>query len=385
MDSRSHKALLAGLHAGLVIFYVFIAYLYYSTITDPGAKTKVPVGGDFINIWLGAKLTLEGRAGIIYDFRQYYEAQKAAFGANIEPHVFPYPPFFLLFITVFGLLPYGLSCIAWLTGTFALSAWALRGFGRQGLGIVLLLALAPASYVNAIGGQNGFLSAALFIGGLALLTNRPVISGVLFGLLTFKPHLGLLIPLALIIRREWKAFAAAAATTLVLIGLGAAIFGVDMLRDYFGAIAYQGRVVREWSGLFLMMMPSAFMAVQRLDGPLWLSWGLQGVMAALAVALVIRVWKCSAHADIRGAALLIAAIALTHYVLVYDMTLTAAALVLLYPYMKGKTDAALALALWTMPLFIIFLNALRIPVGPLGLLGGLLLTLRCAQRHSATA
>lgn len=385
MDSRSHKALLAGLHAGLVIFYVFIAYLYYSTITDPGAKTKVPVGGDFINIWLGAKLTLEGRAGIIYDFRQYYEAQKAAFGANIEPHVFPYPPFFLLFTTVFGLLPYGLSCIAWLAGTFALSAWALRGFDRQGLGIVLLLALAPASYVNAIGGQNGFLSAALFIGGLALLTNRPVISGVLFGLLTFKPHLGLLIPLALIIRREWKAFAAAAATTLVLIGLGAAIFGVDMLRDYFGAIAYQGRVVREWSGLFLMMMPSAFMAVQRLDGPLWLSWGLQGVMAALAVALVIRVWKCSAHADIRGAALLIAAIALTHYVLVYDMTLTAAALVLLYPYMKGKTDAALALALWTMPLFIIFLNALRIPVGPLGLLGGLLLTLRCAQRHSATA
>lgn len=46
--------------------------------------------------------------------------------------------------------------------------------------------------------QNGFLSAGLFGGALVLLERRPVLAGALFGLLTYKPHLGLLVPIVLI-------------------------------------------------------------------------------------------------------------------------------------------------------------------------------------------
>ena len=80
-------------------------------------------------------------------------------------------------------------------------------------GRTLLLALAtPAVFVNAVGGQNGTWTAALFGGGLGLLDRRPIIAGSLLGLLIYKPQLGILIPIALLAGRRWQALAAAAAT-----------------------------------------------------------------------------------------------------------------------------------------------------------------------------
>ena len=43
---------------------------------------------------------------------------------------------------------------------------------------------------------------------LVLLDARPVLAGVLFGLLAYKPQFGLLIPLVLIATGRWKTFAA---------------------------------------------------------------------------------------------------------------------------------------------------------------------------------
>ena len=60
------------------------------------------------------------------------------------------------------------------------------------------LALAPACLINAVGGQNGFLTAALFLGAILLSTAGRSLAGVLFGLLTFKPHLGFVLPFVLL-------------------------------------------------------------------------------------------------------------------------------------------------------------------------------------------
>jgi hypothetical protein len=45
-----------------------------------------------------------------------------------------------------------------------------------------------------------------------VLERRPYLAGSLFGLMIFKPQLGLLLPVALIAGRQWRVFAAAAAT-----------------------------------------------------------------------------------------------------------------------------------------------------------------------------
>src|SRR5439155_11071977 len=75
---------------------------------------------------------------------------------------------------------------------------------------------APASMLNLLTGQNGHFTAALLGGGLMLLERRPLLAGVCFGMLAYKPQLALLLPIALAVTGRWRAFAAAAATTGIL-------------------------------------------------------------------------------------------------------------------------------------------------------------------------
>ena len=66
-----------------------------------------------------------------------------------------------------------------------------------GRGVLLLALASPAVLINAVGGQNGTWTAALLGGGLSLLERRPYLAGGLFGMMIYKPHLALLLPVAL--------------------------------------------------------------------------------------------------------------------------------------------------------------------------------------------
>ena len=90
-------------------------------------------------------------------------------------------------------------------------AWLGERFGWWVIGAF------PAVFSNIGHGQNGFLSAALMGGGALWLGSRPVLAGVCFGAMIWKPHLGLVIPVALIAARRWTTFAAAAVTALALV------------------------------------------------------------------------------------------------------------------------------------------------------------------------
>ena len=113
-------------------------------------------------------------------------------------------------------LPYGAALAAWQAVTLGFISWRsarfvspsprLRREGRDECAsprgseswTALLLAVAfPAVLVNLGHGQNGFLTAALLGGALAMLDRRPIVAGILFGLLAYKPQFGLMIPLVL--------------------------------------------------------------------------------------------------------------------------------------------------------------------------------------------
>lgn len=83
----------------------------------------------------------------------------------------------------------------------------------------------PTVFVNAVSGQNGFLSTAALLGGMSLLARRPFVAGPVLGLLSLKPQLALLLPVALLAGREWRAIAGGivsfvALTLLAVIALG---------------------------------------------------------------------------------------------------------------------------------------------------------------------
>ena len=65
----------------------------------------------------------------------------------------------------------------------------------------------------AAGREDRFWAAVCVAGGAALiafalvqLDRRPVLAGILFGLLAYKPQFGLMIPLVLIATQRWRAF-----------------------------------------------------------------------------------------------------------------------------------------------------------------------------------
>src|SRR4029078_5196973 len=92
-----------------------------------------------------------------------------------------------------GFMPYAVGLAFWLIAGWLVFYAALRAAIPQGPALLVAFAT-PAVFVNTVNGQNGTWTAALFGGGLMLLERWPVLSGVLFGLLIYKPHLWLLIP-----------------------------------------------------------------------------------------------------------------------------------------------------------------------------------------------
>ena len=164
--------------------------------------------------------------------RQIHASRRAArrlrLGASRRPHStsstairkggfypWPYPPSFLFVAATLATAPVFLSMLTWTLATFAAFAAAIARISSSRRDMLLMLAT-PAAWLNLYIGQNGALTAALIGFGLILLPARPVAAGICIGLLSVKPHLGLLIPVALLAGGYYRAFASAAVTVVAL-------------------------------------------------------------------------------------------------------------------------------------------------------------------------
>src|ERR1700679_444181 len=81
----------------------------------------------------------------------------------------------------------------------------------------------------AIGSRaSGFLPAALLGAALVTLARRPLLAGILLGLLVYKPQYGLMLPIVLAVSGRWRCFAAAAATVVLVTIATTLTFGVSV-------------------------------------------------------------------------------------------------------------------------------------------------------------
>lgn len=347
-------------------------------------------GRDFVNLWTAGRLIGEGRALEVFDPPRFMAAHHRLFSPRLPFHFWSYPPPALLLAAPFALAPgYFAGLAAWtLAGWLLLlpAARAMLGPERSRAESALLLAC-PAVAVNIGLGQNGALTAALLLGGLALMESAPLGAGALLGLLVFKPQLALLLPVMVLAGRRWRVMAGAAASGLAVVALATALFGAESWRAFLeGAAPMQGAMLRSGRGPFVGMMTSVFMAGRLLGWP-W-TWALaaEAPFAALAVWLVWRAWRDGAGTPVQRAALLCAATFLaTPQAFNYDLIPVAfAALVLLRPGGAPRAawtwslDALVVLAAWALPAAMLWLGVeLKIPVAPPVLT---LLALRLAWR-----
>lgn len=288
-----------------------------------------PFGGDFVSFYTASQLALAGKAVEVYSIEAHAAAQRALFGDGVGYMAFFYPPTFLLLCLPLGLVAYVWSVLGWLIATLAAYALVMRRYAGGALDLVPILAFSGV-YITLVVGQNALLSTALMGLGAWLLPRRPALAGLAFGLLCYKPHLGLLIPFALLAAGQWRAIFAAAATVITMVGLSVAVFGTS---TWLAFLAGSGQAVlmMETSDIgFGRMIMSFFGAVQMLNGPVWLGYGLQAISAlGVILTVVMLAWRVR---DLAGVAVLIPAgtVLITPFLLAYDLTLLAIPLIWLY-------------------------------------------------------
>ena len=278
--------LIAGLWlVGLVPAVLLIAQDWSQSHEMLIADQRVMIGRDFVNLWVGGKMAWGGMLDSLYDPSAYLAAARSWF-AGLGRHNFSYPPQSLLLGMPLAMLPYPAALAVWTAGTGALFWCAARPFMR-GLPAWLAL-LTPAALVNIWAGQYGFLAGALWLFAFTAIDRNKGRSGIAAGLLTIKPHLGLLIPLIWIVRRRWQAIGVAVATTAAIVIVSGLVFGFDLWSDYLIKAPAAQRAVLTAPGdhLFFHMMPTTFAALRGQAEP----WPMlaQAVTAIIALALVWR-------------------------------------------------------------------------------------------------
>lgn len=337
-----------------------------------------PIGTDFIAFWTASQIALSGSPAKVYDVATHLAAQRAAFGGSslhLEP--FLYPPVFLLVCLPLALLSYGWALLVWLTLTGALMLAALGRFARDNLATVLSF---PALWLNVAHGQNGFLTTALLAGGAAYLETRPVLAGVLFGGLIYKPHFLPMVLVVLLARWRLRAALAVAGSATALCGLSMAVFGIDTWRGFGAGSALARRELEEGLAGYYKMQ-SLFAAVRLFGGSVTAAYAAQGLLAVLAAATLA--WICRRADDPRaiGAALASAALLASPYLLVYDLVLLAIPLLWVWQTalrtgFLSWEKAVLAMAFFTPMIASETAYWLHIPLTPIALLAAFGLVVR---------
>jgi hypothetical protein len=269
--------------------YVMLALLWVVLSRDGIDPAGKPLGADFINFYAASDLALHGRLVDAYDIGRMEAAEQAIVPAA-QGQVVPwqYPPTFALMMLPLALLPYGVSFVLFMIATAALYLWLIHAILPDRRAVVTALAF-TAVLVNGLGGQNGFLSAALLGGGLILLETRPIAAGVLLGLLTYKPHLGLLVPFVLVAGGYWRTIAAAVITSALFALLAWLDFGNESWLAFWRLLPVAGDYLR--SGVLPWdKMASVFAAARLLGASVTVATALHAIVAIVVAALCLLVW-----------------------------------------------------------------------------------------------
>jgi len=331
-DASSHRGWITERRARLYPVIVLVGYLLgavgWVAVSRDGIDPRgVPLGGDFIDFYAAGKLADQGKADDAYQVEQICSAEQRVNPANHRCFPFFYPPPYLLIMAPLAALPYWAAFAVFMgVGAAFYLFVCYRILPDRGTAPTALAS--GASYVNAIGGQNGFATTALLGGGLLLLEVQPIWAGLLFGLLLIKPHLALLLVPALMVGRYWRAIAASAATALALFALSDLAFGFDSWRAFILSLPLAGAYSAS-GALPLDKMVSVFAALRVLG--LSPSSALAVHIPVAAAVAVLTLWQWRGQSDFRGKATLLAAATplISPYFYDYDLVLLALPIALL--------------------------------------------------------
>ena len=287
----------------------------------------LPKFGDFFALWSYGKIVASHPGSDLYNTGTLHALQVALGMQESAHNPFPYPPTAILLFRPLALLPYQTDYVVWTLGTLALFVWAVVATcSRLAISIIGVI-VAPVTISCIASGQTGFLAAALLIAGLRLVGSRPILSGVLIGLLAYKPQMAMLVPIAFVAAGCWRAFAAACVTVSVLAAIPTVAYGFGIWTHWIAMLpAYSDAFDRDLVGMRLKPTIMANLQIAGVALPI-----AKAVQGLAAVAVAVLVWRCFRRnaGRLATAALLVGTVLATPHAFIYDFPIIAAAMALL--------------------------------------------------------
>jgi hypothetical protein len=343
----------------LVVNVVYLATSWVQGSWLIGAD-GTPIFNDFVTIWAAGKMALAGHAAQAYDWAQLKPVDESIVGPVSGYLVWPYPPTFLLAAAALALLPYVTAFLVWVLGTFIAYLAIIRTIIGDRVGYFLAAAF-PAVIANVVVGQTAFVSASLIGGALIFMDTQPIWAGVLLGLLTYKPHLGLLFPIALAVSGRWRVFITAGIVAALMGAVSWAVFGGESWLAFTAGIGHSlvSDSAADWG-----KMQTASGLVRALGGGDVLAWSAQIGVTVIAAGAVAALWRGSVAYEIKAAALGVATLLAAPHLLTYDLVILAVPLAFLFRL--GRAHGFLSYELSGMGLaclLILIFPVVQAPVG----------------------
>lgn len=374
LDARPHdpaadsRSLLQAFAILSTAFVVMAAVRYGSGISwvdqFPRDATTLVVGRDFLNFWMYGLAAATPDPGRFYDPAIYNGALAALLGPDYPGQNWSYPPSVMLVAAPFAALSYLPALACWTAAGVLLFVVVVRSDLKDWRAL-LAVVLSPAAVFCLMSGQSSFVTAAMLIAIFAWLDRRPIAAGVLIGLLTLKPQLGLFVPVMLIASGRWKVLAVATATTMAIVGATTAAFGPQAWIDFVVmGIPVQNIVLADPDLIGTPFRPTIF-ATMRLVGATYpVAMAVQACFSALAIGAVVWAFRFRRRADPHGLAALFFACSVfgSPYLQSYDLLPMTFAIVVLLA--TGRLDASgrvLARLVFWLPLIQAGLGSLHVP------------------------
>jgi alpha-1,2-mannosyltransferase len=359
--------LVVGGAASLYAWAVVISTVHY-----PGAigLNYNAFGTDYMVFHTAISLALHGDVATLYDPDRFTALLNRLFhgylSENLEYRPWIYPPSFLPLLLPFSLMGFVLSYVLFQLVTAAAMMGGVRAaiaqtwprqIGTRKLAdwVGFAVLACPAASISFVMGQCSFLIVALLAAGVGLLDRRPLLAGLMFGLLSFKPQFFLMVPVVLLARSAWRASFMAAATVLVMAAASLILFGPGIWTGWFEAIARTtSDADPRWFLLGRLWGESVYTCAWLLGASPSVAQAAQTGAIVLAGAAVWHTFRMQIESAPRAAVLLAAALLAAPHSGYYDLLLLVAAGGLFLSHLGSRAtsrDWLLGLLVWLAPMF----------------------------------
>ena len=324
-------------------------FVYVHTMMVPGYVDRAGrfKGTDYIYFYVMGSLISEGRADALYD----PDAHLAEGRRKIDPQLNLYAPYsnygpqVAAAFAPLSRVTFGKSLAIFLILTalaYAASVWLVWSVSpalhRHAALVAILAAGAPAFFTLIRYAQLSGLSLLLLSLALVVLVrDRRFLAGVFIGLMVFKPQLGVVIALVMILAGEWRIVAGAAAAGAAELAGAALVGGSSVMRQYVNVLLTLAR-----DPSLVQIYPGE---VHSLRGFAHLLTGSSVVLSVVtvvalvsAVWLGVRVWKSTMSLTVKWGLLVVLTVLASPHLLTYDLILLAIPLLVFADWAVGHQE-----------------------------------------------